>query len=328
MKKYSIPLQQTFKLKTMKKQITTVAIAVTFGLFTVNAQDLTSKKGEPILPEQGDWSIGTDATPFLDYAGNFFGKTAANNAPTFNFLSSNLLILGKYFKDATSAYRAGIRLGFGSTQTEVLTSKRGVTPGSFPASAMDAKNTKKESNSAIGLTGGIEIRKGKTRLQGYYGGEVGFYFGGNKTTYSYANALNPALASGTAQVTVDATGDNVDGTNVTSTQVAYGQSGDARITERKVSGVLLFGLRGFVGVEYFILPKISLGGEFGWGLVFGSNGKTTTTYETQGTPTGATDLSAGTVTTEQKNGSTFGIDTDNNNSLFGPAASLRLNFYF
>ncbi|RME18459.1 MAG: hypothetical protein D6799_02870 [Bacteroidetes bacterium] len=312
----------------MKKQMTTVAIAMAFGAFTLNAQDLTSKKGEPILPEEGDWSIGIDATPFLNYAGNFFGKSNNNTAPSWNFLTSNNTIIGKYFKDATTAYRAGVRLGFGNSKVEVATSKRGAAPGSFPAPKQDQKNTAKYSKTGIGLTGGIEFRKGKTRLQGYYGGEVGIYFGGNKDTYTYANALNPAFSTGTAQVVVDATGDDVDGTNVTSNVVAYGQSGDARVLERKTSGILLFGLRGFIGAEYFILPKMSIGGEFGWGLIFGSNGKTTTKYETQGTPTGSTDLTSGTVTTEVKNGSVFRFDTDNLNSVFGPAATLRLNLYF
>ena len=46
----------------MKKSIALVAMA--FGVSSAFAQDLTSKKGEPILPEAGDWSIGIDAAPF------------------------------------------------------------------------------------------------------------------------------------------------------------------------------------------------------------------------------------------------------------------------
>ena len=72
----------------MKKSITILAFA--FGITGAFAQDLTSKKGEPILPEAGDWAIGIDATPFLNYAGNFFGKTTNNNAPTFNFFTNIL----------------------------------------------------------------------------------------------------------------------------------------------------------------------------------------------------------------------------------------------
>ena len=83
----------------MKKSIALVALA--FGVSNAFAQDLTSKKGEPFLPEAGDYMIGIDATPFLNYVGNFFGKTAANAAPTFNFMNGNKMILGKYFKDAS-----------------------------------------------------------------------------------------------------------------------------------------------------------------------------------------------------------------------------------
>lgn len=307
----------------MKKQITTVAIALAFGLFTANAQDLTSKKGEPILPEAGDWGLGVDATPFLNYAGNFFGKTSNNTAPTFKFLTSDLLIVGKYFKDATTAYRAGVRLGMTTDKTIKTTDDRSVptptaspsTPGSIP----QKENSAKYGNTNIGLTGGIEMRRGKTRLQGYYGGEVGIFFGSSKTTYSYGNSLAP---TGSPAVTVNATGDDIDGTNVTTNIIAYGQAGDARITEMKTSGIFQFGVRGFIGVEYFVLPKISLGGEFGWGIGFASKGKTTTTYETQ------TTNGAGTVPYTQKNGSSFIIDTDNKNSFFGPTGSLRLNFYF
>lgn len=307
----------------MRKQITTVAMALTLGFFTANAQDLTSKKGEPILPEEGDWGIGVDATPFLDYAGNFFGKTAKNPAPTWNFLNSNYTITGKYFKDATTAYRASVRLGLTSDKTTSLTGDRSIAPSTVtptsPEKYPTKENTKKVGATNIGLSGGIEMRKGKTRLQGFYGGEVGLFFGSSKTTYEYGNALNPSAST---PVTVSAGGDDIDGTNVITAPVANGQVGDARVTEIKTSGIFQFGVRGFIGAEYFVLPKISIGGEFGWGIGFSSKGKTSTTYETQ------TTTNAGTVTYEQKNGSGFAIDTDNNNSFFGPTATLRLNLYF
>ncbi len=305
----------------MKKQITSVAMALAFGLFTANAQDLTSKKGEPILPEEGDWGIGIDATPFLNYAGNFFGKSNPNTAPSWNFLTKNATIVGKYFKDATTAYRAGIRIGLGSSSKDTLVANRSMTytPGNVvPYSTVE--NKAKYNNTNIGLTGGIEFRKGKTRLQGYYGGEVGLFFGSQKTTYTYGNTLNPG---GSPAVVVDPTEDNLDGTNVTPNVISPNQIGSARILERKTSGIFQFGIRGFIGVEYFILPKISLGGEFGWGIGIQNKGKTSTTYETQSTTN-----NYGPVTYEVKNGSAFKVDTDNNNSFFGPTGSLRLNLYF
>src|SRR5437773_1804179 len=99
--------------KTMKKSV--LALALAFGVTTAFAQDLTSKKGEPILPEAGDWGLGVDATPFINFAGNLFNNSVTNNAPSWNFLTNNQTIAGKYFTDEKTAYRGAIRLGFGST---------------------------------------------------------------------------------------------------------------------------------------------------------------------------------------------------------------------
>lgn len=52
----------------MKKSLLVIALAsaTTFA----SAQDMNSKRGTPILPEPGDYSIGIDAVPFLEYFGN------------------------------------------------------------------------------------------------------------------------------------------------------------------------------------------------------------------------------------------------------------------
>lgn len=47
----------------MKKIIVPILLITCIRSFY--AQDLTSKKGEPILPEAKDWAISVDATPFL-----------------------------------------------------------------------------------------------------------------------------------------------------------------------------------------------------------------------------------------------------------------------
>ena len=67
----------------MKKSV--LALAMAFGVSSAFAQDLTSKKGEPILPEAGDWAISASANPFLNYIGML--GSASNSAPQFNFLN-------------------------------------------------------------------------------------------------------------------------------------------------------------------------------------------------------------------------------------------------
>lgn len=316
----------------MKKQIFISALALcTSGVF---AQDLTSKKGEPYLPEAGDWALGVDATPALQYIGNFFGKSSSNPAPYNNFLSGDQLIIGKYFKDAQTAFRGGLRIGLQSTTTRTMVADRNyaatttpTTVGNYPNTDPMVENTWKQSHTNIALTGGIEKRRGKTRLQGYYGGELGIgLLTGVKNAYTYGNALN---TSTTAPVTVNSDDSFGNGNVVSSVPGLTGMLGNARITEQKTSATFRFGVRGFIGAEYFVLPKISIGGEFGWGLVFAAGGKTTTTYESIGKKDpAATTYDTGKTKVEGKGGGSFRLDTDNQNSLFGPAATLRLNFHF
>ena len=162
----------------MKKSV--LLLAAAFGVSGAFAQDLTSKKGEPFLPEAGDWSIGIDAAPFLNYAGQMLSNAGAS-APTFGFNngSFNNVIQGKMFKDEKTAYRAGIRLGFGGSKSVNEVAKLYADPAAaptsyaFPSEAEVVENERKWSSRNIALTGGMEMRRGKTRLQGFYGGEIG-----------------------------------------------------------------------------------------------------------------------------------------------------------
>ncbi|MBC7863893.1 MAG: hypothetical protein IAF38_13035, partial [Bacteroidia bacterium] len=250
----------------MKK--TTLAIALAFGVASAFAQDLTSKKGEPILPEAGDWSIGIDASPFLNYAGQLLSGSGASS-PTWNHLNANQTIIGKMFKDEKTAYRAILRIGMTSNKSVGSVATVGGTAPTFPALPAMVEDEMKSSSNFIGLGAGYEMRRGKTRLQGYYGADLMFWLSGSKEKYTYGNALS--TTSGAAS-----TGNSTDfGTNIDPTYAIYG----GRVTEVKTSKTFGFGVRGFIGAEYFILAKISIAGEFGWGLGLSSNGERTGTVE-------------------------------------------------
>lgn len=289
----------------MKKSI--LAVAVVLGASATFAQDLTSKKGEDFLPASGDWAVGIDAVPFLQFAGNLIGGNGTNTAPAWNFLTGNQVITGKYFVEDNVAYRAGIRIGMTSNKGNMMVADRDGAAPTYPALPAMVENSYKMSETNIGLTGGMEWRRGFGRLQGFYGGELGIALGSSKSSYTYGNALAPTAAT---PVFVDADDDM--GGNLTSD--TYGNA--ARVTEMKGGSFFGFGLRGFIGAEYFVLPRIAVGGEFGWGLMFGSNGASSTTMEsTDGTTVGTQTIEGG------KTGG-FSLDTDNVNSVFGPAASL------
>ena len=313
----------------MKKSIALVALA--FGVSSAFAQDLTSKKGEPFLPEAGDYMIGIDANPFLNYLGNFFGKTVANTAPTFNFMNGNRMIIGKYFKDATTAYRLGIRIGLDNKTTKNYLNDVTEAPGAYPTLPTKIEDSWKHGQTNIGLMVGIEKRKGKTRLQGFYGADFMIFGSTTKDKYVYGQNVDGTTV-GLTGVTPGPLGNTSSfngGANVGANAIigVNGQT-SGRVASKTVGNGLGFGLRAFIGAEYFILPKISIGGEFGWGVGFMTGGKTKTTVESIG---GAAPANTS-VTQTVKNGGHLVLDTDLNNtstgSILAPSASLRLNLHF
>lgn len=297
----------------MKKAM--LVLAVAFGVSSAFAQDLTSKKGEPFLPETDDWAVSIEANPLLNYLGNALNGNTSNTPPSWNFLNSNLTIIGKMFKDEKTAYRAIIRIGTGSVKTtEMIADATVTTPPTFPAPYPMVSDVEKVSGNSIGLGGGLEMRRGKTRLQGVYGGEALLWTSAGKTTYEYGNALS-ATVDATAATSTDFGGNlGVDPQYLV----------NARMTESKTGRTLAFAVRGFIGAEYFIFPKMSIGGEFGWGIGISSTGAGSETWEMR--DPAAPGAGVG-ITRDTGKSSAFWIDVDQN--LFGTGnASLRLNLHF
>jgi hypothetical protein len=285
----------------MKKSIFTVAL-ILGAATTAMAQD------KQYTPESGDWAVGIDATPFLTYFGNFIGGTDANAAPSWNFLTNNQTITGKYFTADDMAYRGSLRIGFGSQSANNMVGQDGAAAPTYPNLPAMVEDTWKQGTTNIGISGGLEWRKGSGRLQGFYGGELGIMLSSQSVEYTYGNAMTTTGATSTDWGTGNVAGDPV--------------YGNGRLLSQSGGGTFGLGLRGFIGAEYFVLPKLSLGGEFGWGLAFMSTGAVTETWE-------STDGSAiATIEHEGSKSSAFGIDTDANNSVFGPAGSIRMTFHF
>jgi len=154
-----------YKLKTIKMKKKGLLIAALFTAGLSFAQDgLTSKKGVPILPEAGDWSIGFDASSLLNYGGGLLnGSTGASLG---NLDLMNNTISAKKFVDANKAYRAMANIGFGSN-----------------TSFADGDSTEiKTSGFDFAVGGGIETRRGKGRLQGVYGPMAMIAIGSSSTT--------------------------------------------------------------------------------------------------------------------------------------------------
>ena len=291
------------KQPTMKKHLLFSAAMVAAFATSAQTGEITSNRGENWLSQDGDWGLTFDATPIINFAGNLFNGTTGNSGVGLNnFFSSTgiggegVVIGGKKLVDANTAYRGRVRIGFGSNkQTNLVDIDPTPVPApAFPNPTPTVEDVTKTGYTAIQLGVGLEKRVGSTRVVGIYGGEFNIGFGGSKTKYEYGNAY---------------------------TQQAQGDG--SRITEEKQGGTFSVGLQAFGGIEWFCAPKISLGGEYTWGLALTSTGHTETTTEYWVSNDAGDNGTSQSITVDggtKENG--FSLDT----GVSG--ARVSLNFYF
>lgn len=247
----------------MKKLFISLGLCLCVG-FAATAQDVvvveevsnpayTSNRGVSLLPEAGDFALGIEATPFLEYLGKLF--TSGNSAPTFNGVDN--MIYGKYFLEDNRAIRVKLRLNIYQDQhkgTVANDAEIATNPLNSLATAVDVQ---KINTQDVELYVGYEFRRGRGRVQGFYGGEVSLGYNGGKAIYDYGNPMTEL-------------NQNPSTTNFGSNVAVPGQ----RVTESRYGSQFSFGLGGFVGVEYFFAPQISVGGELGLGFKYSTRGQT------------------------------------------------------
>jgi len=312
----------------MKKSVLMIALA--FGVSSAFAQDLTSKKGEPYLPEAEDWAISMNADPIFDFVGNAFNGNTGNVSPTTNWLSSSQTIIGKKFIDEKNAYRVMLRVGLVSqTAKNMVADNSNTAVIVFPEQAPMVEDKYKQSATNIAIGVGKEMRRGKTRLQGYYGADAMIWISMSSQKYTYGNTMSPTVGAGTTNTptTTDFT-TPLPGGGYASGAVA------SRDTKTKSGMTFGIGVRGFIGAEYFIFPKIAVGAEYGWGIGYQMMGKGKVTNEQQQVVAGTNVVAE--VETVTSGSSKLGIDTDiNQGNIFGflgssssGNASLRVTFHF
>jgi hypothetical protein len=227
-----------------------------------NAQEIKSSKGENYLPESGDWAIGFNGNNVAKYFGD--SHTNANNGALDENYKKDLAFVGKKFITDKSAYRVVANIGFGTNSTEVplINSATSTTITKNTISGFDLK---------LGL--GKEWRKGSTRLQGFYGADALIFVNSSSTT-------NNASATITTGTTVA----NATTETVTKPGLGFG-----------------VGVQGFIGAEYFLFPKISIGMQYTYGVNLALRGKSNVTTTTSATGVAGTSNSV-------DGGSAFGFN--------------------
>jgi hypothetical protein len=269
---------------------------------------IKNKKGIEVLPQAGDWSIGIAANPFLQYAGNLMNNNSFNSAPTFGTTQSpnnNIFdnvggnnIFVKYAQSQNMFFRARLIANRGNYNNSYAVNKDVLIPNAFTPEFVYDKVIYRESNSMIGL--GFEKRKGETRLQGFYGAEVLIGSSKESEKYEWANPMNIDFPQPSSH---------------------WGNQ-NTRPLEQNYGRSFAMGARGFIGVEYFFAPKMSIGGEIGYSLGFQTNSKSVTSTSER---FNAETLKAETIVTKSQRNSGLsysGMGLDNASS------SINLHFYF
>ncbi|MDR1417229.1 MAG: outer membrane beta-barrel protein [Prevotellaceae bacterium] len=249
-----------------------------------------SQPAEPkYLPEAGDFALGIDAAPFLEYVGGFFSQNGAK-APTFGLQGQG--IYAKYFLESDRAIRAKLRLDIYSESYKKDIQNDEAVSANPPTPDATTIDTRKQGVTSVDLSVGYEFRRGRSRVQRFYGGELGLGLGKNSSTYEYGNPMTVANPS---------------------PSTAFSNP-SSRPLEEKGGLNFTFRLGGFVGVEYFIANKLSLGGEFTLGLKASIQGQDEATVQR---------VEAGEVrefATRSRNAndvsSSFGVRTEAGGSIF------------
>ena len=217
-----------------------LCVMVAMGSVTVQAQTPTegekSEKTKPdFLPEAGSFGIGADASPLFNYIGNMFNNTVGN---TLNL--TNPVIYGKYYLTDMNAIRVVVGLN-NSTTKEMKYARDDAAWFADPLSNKEVVDSKRTNINDYLASVAMQYFVGKNKLRGFYGYQILGGKASSKWMYKYGNpmsSLNPTPSAA----------------------YPYTPSG-SRLLETINYSNLYVGLGGIAGFEYYIVPRLCVGGE-------------------------------------------------------------------
>ena len=247
------------------------------------------KPEKDYLPEAGDVTIGVNAIPFLNYLGNMFGKVQDNDinpveiggVPAFNkgvipgLDNPTMSIFGKYFLTDKTAIRLNVGIGINSqTQSNYVQDDAAVAEN--PLSVDLVEDTYKYRNSGMSVAVGYEWRRGSKRLQGFWGGQAILAYSNSKHFFGYGNAITELNQNPTSTNAWDYADILIDENDVILEpfpNINNNVGGNSRLLMQSDGRSWTYGVGGFVGVEYYIAPKISIGCEMSLNLLWTTGSK-------------------------------------------------------
>jgi hypothetical protein len=239
------------------KKVFSIAVAMCLGVVSSaqGNEQVQNRNDVDIMPVSGEFAvgIGVDLGAASGWIGNMFGGFTGDNNFSQTYINnpafgSGVSIFGKYMVSDNNAIRASFsNFGTDATSNFEVYDDRANDPDTTVVDKF------RSNNSTTYVSAGWEWRRGKTRLRGVYGGEAIMSWSNSHNHYTYGN--------------------NLGATNLTpTTAIGFWDPTYGRVTEQRFGATYGVGVRGFVGVEYFIAPKICIGTEFGWRVMMSQSG--------------------------------------------------------
>ena len=145
-----------------------------------------------------------------------------------------------------------------------------------PLSVDLVEDTYKYRNSGMSVAVGYEWRRGSKRLQGFWGGQAILAYSNSKHFFGYGNAItelnqNPTSTNAwaDADILIGENGVPLEQFPIINNNVG----GNSRLLMQSDGRSWTYGVGGFVGVEYYIAPKISIGCEMSLNLLWTTGSK-------------------------------------------------------
>jgi len=230
-----------------------LVIALCINVYGQEDEDsqAVSKNTSTYLPSAGDIAIGVDAMPYINFLGSLFtaGNTLSLNKTT---------IYGKYYLSSDAAIRVELYV---NKSTDYDYSYVQDDANVMTNSNAQVQDMRKTMNNGFGIGAGYQKFKGTERLRGTYGATASYYLYKYNTEFQWGNEM-------TASNTIP-----------TSTFWPNAGTGLERNLFVKDNGTSSISLGLIGGFEYFLVPGICIGAEFGLYYNFNWYAQEYITYE-------------------------------------------------
>ena len=252
-----------------------------FSAFTALAGTVCAQDEQKSIDgaKAGDFAVGIEASPVLDFVGNMFNGNP-DNASAKRWDKQDYTLHGRYFIADDAAVRLHLRFNPKDNKTierEFIKDDAARTLNPLSNDKVEDKHVSYQNDWKIGA--GYQMFRGQGRLRGFGGGDLFYRYHSASNYYYYGNKMNEF--------------------NSAPTSAGWVSDNSKRTISDVHSGTHSLGLVAFTGAEFYFISHACIGFEVGLAIQgsFGTRslkteetmvGSQYTKIETQGAPSNST----------------------------------------